>query len=90
MSIQLPDTNKNKLSHATSVGNKLKQTEDRNFFVVSNIVSILSSTSNKADKNKVHTIKDLIQCSMSSEYCQKKDSTKRGHLIAKVHNTEVK
>ena len=31
------------LSHATSVGNKQKQTEDRKDFVISNIVSIVSS-----------------------------------------------
>ena len=37
------------LSHATSVGNKRKQTEDRKNIVVSNIVSIVSSPSKKAD-----------------------------------------
>ena len=31
------------LSHVTSVGNKRKQAEDRNIFVVSNIVSIVLS-----------------------------------------------
>ena len=40
MLIQLPDMSKI-LSHATSVSNELKQTEDRNTFVVSNIVSIV-------------------------------------------------
>ena len=40
---------------------------------------------------KVYAIKDLLQCSMSSAYRQgKKASTKRGHLIAQVHNTSVK
>ena len=39
------------LSHATSVSNKRKQTEDRHFFVVSNTVSIVSYPSNKADQN---------------------------------------
>ena len=41
MPMQLTDMKKRKkMSHATSVGNKQKQTEDRNFFVISNIVSI--------------------------------------------------
>ena len=58
--------------YATSVGNKRKQTEDRKTFVVSNIVSIVSSPSNKADQNEVHAIKDFLQCSMSSSYRRKK------------------
>ena len=90
MPMQLPDMNKRKiLSHATSVGNKQNQTEDGIFFI-SNIVSIVSSPSKKLYQNEVHAIKDLLQCSMSSAYCQKKASTKCGHLIAQVHNTEVK
>ena len=48
------------LSHATYVDNKQKQTEDRNIFVISNIVSIVSSPSKKTDQNEVHTIKDLL------------------------------
>ena len=56
------------LSHATSVGNKQKQTEDRNNFVISNIVFIVSSPSKKADQNEVSAIKDLLQCIMSSAY----------------------
>ena len=63
---------KNFFSHATSVGNKQKQTEDRQTFVISNIVSIVLSPSKKAHKNEVHSIKDLIQCSISSAYRQKK------------------
>ena len=59
---------KKKLSHATSVGNKRKQTEDINYFVISNIVFIVSSTSKKSDQNEVHAIMDLLQCSMSSAY----------------------
>ena len=48
--MQLTDMNKIKiLSHATSVGNKLKQMEHRSFFVISNIVSIVSSPSDKPD-----------------------------------------
>ena len=38
------------------------------FFVVSNIASIVSSPSKKADKNEVHAIKDLLQWSISSAY----------------------
>ena len=38
------------LSHATSVGNKRKQTEDRKKFVVSNIVSIVTSPTKKTDQ----------------------------------------
>ena len=55
---------KKKLSHATSIGNKRKKTEDRKTVVISNIVSIVSSPSNKSDQNEVQAIKDLIQCSM--------------------------
>ena len=76
--MQLPDMNKRKiLSRATSVGNKQKQTEDRKTPVVSNIVSIVSFQSKKADQNEVHPIKDLLQCSSSSVYCKNKVSTKQ-------------
>ena len=78
-------------SHATSVGNKRKQTEDRKTFVISNIVSIVSSPSKKTDHNEVNAIQDLLQCIRSSAYLQqRKASTKRGHLIAEVKNTSVK
>ena len=71
------------LSHATSVGNKRKQTEDRNTFVISNIVSIVSSPPKKTDQNEVNAILDFLQCRRSSAYRQQKTaSTKRGHLIA--------
>ena len=45
---------KNIFSHATSIGNKRKQTEDRKTFVISNIVFIVTSPSNKTDRNEVH------------------------------------
>ena len=60
------------LSHATSVGNKRKQTEDRKTFVISNIVSIVTSPSKKTDQNEVIAIWDLLQCSRSSAYRQQK------------------
>ena len=79
------------LSHATFVGNKQKQTEDRKTFVISNIVSIVTTPSKKTDHNEVNAIRDLLQCSRSSAYRQqKRASTKRGHLIAQVKNTSVK
>ena len=78
------------LFHATSVGDKQKQTEYMKTFVISNIVSIVSSTSKKADQNEVHALKDLLQCSISILYRQKKASTKRVHLISQFHNTEVR
>ena len=79
------------LSHATSVGNKRKQIEDRKFSVISNIVSIVTSPSKKTYHNEVNAIQDLLQCSRSSAYCQqRKASTKCGHLIAQVKNTSVK
>ena len=79
------------LSHATSIGNKRKQTEDRKTFVISNIVSIVTSPSKKTDHNEVIVIRDLLQCSRSSAYRQQiKASTKCGHLIAQVKNTSVK
>ena len=73
------------LSHATSVGNKRKQTEDRKTFFISNIVSIVTSPTKKIDHNEVYTIRDVLQYSRSSAYCQQRTaSTKRGHLIAQV------
>ena len=78
------------LSHATSIGNKRKQTEDRKTFFISNIVSIVTSQSKKTDHNEVNSIRDLLQFSRSSAYRQqRKASTKRGHLIAQVKNTSV-
>ena len=78
-------------SHATSDGNKRKKAEVRKTFVISNIVSIVTSPSKKTDHNEVKVIQDLLQCSRSSAYCQqKKASTKRGHLIAQVKNIVVK
>ena len=90
--MKLPDMNKKQiLSHATSVGNKRKQTEDRNFFVISNIVSIVTSPSKKIDHNEISAIQDLLQCSRSSAYRQRRTaSTKRGHFIAQDKNTSVK
>ena len=92
MPIHLPNNNKRKqLSHATSVENKRKQTEDRKTFFISTIVSIVTSPSNKTDQNEVNSIEELLQCSRSSAYRQQKTvSTKRGHLIAHVRNTAVK
>ena len=79
------------MSHATYVGNKRKQTEDRKTFVIFNIVSIVSSPSKKTDQIEVILIQDLLQCSISSAYYQqKRASKKRGHLIAQVKNTSVK
>ena len=69
------------LSHATSVDNKQKQTEDIKAFVISNIVSIVSSPSKKADQNKVHAIKDLLQCSMSSAYRWEKGALKNVDIL---------
>ena len=68
----LTQTQENILSHATSVGNKQKRTEERKTFVISNNVSIVSSPSKKEDQNEVHAIKNLIQYSMSSAYRRKK------------------
>ena len=79
------------LSHATYVGNKRKQTEDRKTFFISNIVSIVTSPSKKTDQNEVNSIQYLIQCSrLSACRKQKRASTKCGHLIAQVKNTSVK
>ena len=79
------------LSYATSIGNKRKQIEDRKTFVISNIVSIVTSPSKKTDHNEVHTIWYLLQISRSSAYRQqRKASTKRGNLIVQVKNTSVK
>ena len=54
-------------------------------------MSIVSSPSKKTDKNEVNVIRDLLQYSRSSAYCQqKRASTKRGYLITQVKNTAVK
>ena len=51
----------------------------------------MTSPSKKTDHNEVHTIRDLLQCSRSSAYRQRRTaSTKLGHLIAQVKNTSVK
>ena len=64
---------------------KNKKTEDRKTFVVSNIVSIVTSPSKKTDQNDVNEIRDLLQCRISSAYRQqKRASTKCGHLIAQA------
>ena len=63
--VTLHEQNIRILSHATSVGNKRKQTEDIVTFVISNIVSIVSSPSSTSDQNEVDAIKDLLKCSMS-------------------------
>ena len=79
------------MSHATSIVDKRKQTEDRKTFVISNIVSIVTSPSKKIDYNEVNVIRDLLQCSISSAYRHRRTaSTKRGHLISQVKNTLVK
>ena len=45
----------------------------------------MTSPSNKTDHNEVNAIQNLLQCSRSSAYRQKrKASAKRGHLIAQV------
>ena len=68
-----------------------KKTEDIKAFVISNIVSIVTSPSKKTDHNEVNAIQDLLQCSRSSAYRQRRTaSTKRGHLIAQVKNTSLK
>ena len=51
----------------------------------------MSPPSKKADQNEVHSVKDLLQFSISSAYSWVKKAPKKcGHLIAQVHNTEVK
>ena len=78
------------MSHATSVGDKQKQTEDRNVFHIQYCVRCVISIK-EIISNVFCAIKDLLQCRMSSAYCQEeKPSTKRVHLIAQVHSTEVK
>ena len=64
------------MSHATHVGNKRKQTEDRKTFVIFNIVSNVSSPSKKTDQNEVNLIQNLLKCSI--------------YLIAQVKNKSVK
>ena len=68
------------LSHAKSVGNKQKQTEDRKTFFISNIVSIVSSPSKKTHQNEVNSIQDFLQCSRSNAYCQKKQLLKNVNI----------
>ena len=87
--MQLPDTNKRifcPMQHLLVINENKQKTEKR--FVISNVVTIVSYLSKKSDQNEVHTIEDVLQCSMSSAYCWGgKASTKRGNLISQVHNT---
>ena len=54
-------------------------------------MSIVTYPSKKKDHNKVNTIQDLLQCSISSAYRQqRKASTKRGHLIDQFKITSAK
>ena len=57
--------------------NLLKINENKkkieNLFVVSNIVSIVSSPTKKTDQNEFNAIQDLLQCSRSSSYHQQKN-----------------
>ena len=54
-------------------------------------MSIVTSPTKKTYHNEVHTIRDLLQCSRSSAYRQRRTaSTKRGHLIAQVKNISMK
>ena len=78
------------LPHATSVGNKRKQTEDRNTFFISNIVSIASFPSKKIDKKKITQLRIYFNKAYQVYIVRKKFSTKCGHLIAQVQNTAVK
>ena len=80
----------------------IKKTNRRQkYFVIYNIVSIISSPSNKVDKNKVHAINDLLQCSISSEYRRKKGLEKtwtfyfsipqyRGEMVYQTMNFRTK
>ena len=51
----------------------------------------MTSPTKKTDHNEVHRIRNLLQCSRSSAYHQRRiASTKQGHLIAQVKNTAVR
>ena len=76
------------MSHATSIGNKRKQTEDRKTFVISNNVSIVTSPSKETDNNEVNAIQDLLQCSRSSAYRQQRKASKNMDILSlksKIH-----
>ena len=57
---------KKKTMQHMSVVNKNKQKIE--MFVISNIGSIVSYQSKKAYQNEIHSINDLLKCSMSSAY----------------------
>ena len=77
------------MQHLLEINENKQKTEKT--FVISNIVSIVSSPSKKTYQNEANAIQDLLQYSRSSAYRQQKTaSTKRGHLIAEVKNTAVK
>ena len=84
------EQNKKILSHATSVSNKLKQTEDKNTFVISNIVSVVPSPSKKVDITKFMQLRIYLNVVCQVHIIEKKASKKHGHLISQFHNTEVK
>ena len=77
------------MQHLSEINENKQKTEKT--FVMSNIVSIVTSPSKKTDHNEVNAIQDLLQCSRSSSYLQQRKAfTKFGHLIAQVKNTSVK
>ena len=51
-----------------NISRKNENKQKTYFFVISNIVAIVSSPSKKSDQNEVHAIKDLLQYSMSRAY----------------------
>eukprot|EP00978_Attheya_sp_CCMP212_P017891 scaffold48234_cov60-Attheya_sp.AAC.5 len=76
---------------ATSNGSKHKQTDDRQAFVNTNILSVVNSPTTKRDKHEVKGVQHLLGCSLSTSYRhRRKLSTKRGYLRSESTNPNVK
>ena len=96
---QFPDTCSRELYIALNhkeissimVGDRRTLREKRKKFVISNIVSIVSSTSKKSEQKRSSCNQGFTSMKYARSVSSKnKASTKREHFIAQVRNTEVK
>ena len=88
--ITLQEQKKKILSHATSVGNKQKQIEDRKTFSYPILCPLCHLHQRKQIKMKLMLFRIYFNVAGQVHIVKKTASTKRGHLIAQVKNTAVK
>eukprot|EP00978_Attheya_sp_CCMP212_P024273 scaffold76016_cov51-Attheya_sp.AAC.2 len=90
--IQFQEQKAKLIKCATSNRSKRKQTDDRQAFVNTNILSVVNSPTTKRDKHEVAGVQHLLGCSLSAAYrcCRRELSTKRGYLRSESTNPNVK